>query len=125
MSEFYLTRMGRTFYEGTAVKATRALVDIAKELKTHNERERSRRGDVGGRTATPSSRTRKDYPLCPRCGGPVVCATMTSRAIENHDFHTGEKAWLYRSDALSLYCQSGDCNYDIPLGQIPYPAPEK
>ena len=117
MVPFFQTGMGRTFFQGQVPQAVRALASIATELKRQNDREELNLA-VGIRPAEPDTRIR-EYPLCPRCGGPVVCATMTSSAIK----HEGE--WHYHPRALSLHCQSGECNYDVPLAQIPYPAPRE
>jgi len=35
--EFFQTRMGQTFYEGTVPKMARAIEDVAKELKRQND----------------------------------------------------------------------------------------
>jgi hypothetical protein len=60
---------------------------------------------------------REDYPKCPTCGGPVVGAMMTSKSHEID----GER--YYHPDAISVYCQNAECNYDRNLYEIPSPAP--
>lgn len=60
-------------------------------------------------------RTVNEYPRCPRCGGSVVAAMMTSRSVE---IGLGR---YYHPDGLSVYCCSGSCNYDVLLEEIPYP----
>jgi hypothetical protein len=59
---------------------------------------------------------RNEYPLCPRCGGPVVGAMMTSRSVVGPD---GEL--YYHPDAVSVHCQSGSCNWDCLLAELPNP----
>jgi hypothetical protein len=59
------------------------------------------------------------YPRCPECGRAVVGAMMTSRSITHSD---GEV--YYHPNAISVYCESGDCNWDRNLCQIPSPSKE-
>ena len=56
------------------------------------------------------------YPLCPLCGCNVVGAMMTSGSIER------EGAVYYHPRAVSVYCESGSCNYDRLLEQLPSPS---
>ena len=76
---------------------------------------------------------RQDYPLCPWCGAQtIVGAMMTSNALVVHrptttvnaagkPSHPGER--YYHPDAISLYCCSGDCNYDQPIATLVNPPP--
>ena len=59
------------------------------------------------------------YPRCPECGRAVVGAMMTSRSVTQSD---GEV--YYHPDAISVYCESGDCNWERKLYQIPSPSKE-
>lgn len=69
---------------------------------------------------------RHEYPICPRCGGPVVGAMMTSGSVEvSWPNEPGrEKRFAYFSEAISVYCCSGECEWDALLGHIPYPPPD-
>jgi len=58
------------------------------------------------------------YPRCPECGSSVVGAMMTSRSI------TSNGKIYYHPEAISVYCESGDCNWDRKLNQIPSPSKE-
>ena len=60
------------------------------------------------------------YPRCPECGRAVVGAMMTSRSIMHSD---GEV--YYHPDAISVYCESGGCNWDRKIYQIPSPSKTK
>ena len=63
----------------------------------------------------PKKVLRTEYPRCPRCSGPVAGAMMTTNAIP-----TG-KSYYYPPDAVSVFCVSGDCNYDMPLAALKTP----
>jgi len=69
-----------------------------------------------------------EHPRCPRCGGPVVSAMMTSNAIEADGsklkYPYRNRTLYYAPAALSVYCCNADCNYDAPLASIPYPPRE-
>jgi len=66
---------------------------------------------------------RHEYPLCPLCGGPVVAAMMTSNSITIRHRDEQRTDTFYHPEALSMYCCSAACNYDMPLTWIPYPPP--
>jgi hypothetical protein len=57
-----------------------------------------------------------EYPICPRCGGSVVGAMMTSGSV------VVDGITYYRPKAVSVYCESGDCNYDQPLANLKNPS---
>lgn len=78
------------------------------------------------REEMPPLEERSEYPRCPRCGGPVVSALMTSGSVEVSwpDEPDREKRLAYFAKALSVYCCSAECNYDKPLAHIPYPPPD-
>ena len=63
---------------------------------------------------------RKSYPRCPECGSAVVGAMMTSNSIT---LINGEI--YYHADAISIYCESGACNWDRNICEIPSPSKEK
>jgi hypothetical protein len=56
---------------------------------------------------------RTEYPACPRCGGHVAGAMMTSGSI------VVDGVTYYRPSALSVYCTT--CNYDKPLSDLKTP----
>lgn len=60
---------------------------------------------------------REEYPICPRCGGPVAGAMMTSNSVEWGGVR------YYASKAISVYCVSTDCNWDHPLSDLRTPVP--
>lgn len=73
--------------------------------------------------------TRDDYPVCPVCGSRVAAAMMTSGAIKNGSINNTTSPWYrdlyYHAEALSVYCTSGDCNYDMPLANLKTPIPKE
>lgn len=73
--------------------------------------------------------TRGDYPVCPMCGGRVAAGMMTSGAIRNPNLSNPRSPWYedlyYHHSALSIYCVSADCNYDMPLANLKTPIPEE
>ena len=66
---------------------------------------------------------RHEYPKCPRCGGPVAAAMMTSDCIKVL-VGIGE-VWTiyYAPSALSVYCVLASCNYDHKLSDLTTPVP--
>lgn len=72
--------------------------------------------------------TRSDYPICPMCGGKVAAGMMTSGAIKDSTLSNSNSPWYkdlyYHPDALSVYCTSADCNYDMLLQNLKTPIPE-
>jgi hypothetical protein len=60
------------------------------------------RDDVGYECAP-----RHEYPRCPRCGGVVAGASMTTNAV------VVDGVRYYPASGLSVYCVQ--CNYDRPL----------
>jgi hypothetical protein len=71
---------------------------------------------------------RSDYPICPLCGGRVAAGMMTSKAIKDSSIASTTSPWYkdlyYHPDALSVYCTSANCNYDMPLGNLKTPIPD-
>jgi len=67
---------------------------------------------------------RSEYPKCPRCGGPVAGASMTSESV-NLGFGTAKGMIYYHPNALSLYCVSADCNWDHKFFELTTPVPEE
>jgi hypothetical protein len=71
---------------------------------------------------------RRDYPICPWCGGRVAAAMMTSRAIRNGAMTNNHSPFYrdlyYPPDSLSIYCVSANCNYDMILNTLTTPIPE-
>lgn len=61
------------------------------------------------------TKERAEYPRCPRCGGPVAGALLTSTAIES-----GGQIY-YPAGAVSVHCASADCNYDMPISALQTP----
>jgi hypothetical protein len=56
----------------------------------------------------------ENYPVCPLCGGPVVAATMTGRAIyeDGTKYQPGRMEGLfYHPEDLSVYCCNGSCTW--------------
>jgi len=68
------------------------------------------------REPAPKPERAKEYPKCPRCGRAVVGAMMTGRAIER------DGQLYYHPDDISVYCESGACNYDQKLSSLPTPS---
>jgi hypothetical protein len=66
--------------------------------------------------------SRAEYPKCPRCGGPVAGAMMTSQSVDL-GFGTAPRMIYYHPDAISVYCVSGDCNWDHKLSELTTPVP--
>lgn len=66
---------------------------------------------------------RSEYPKCPRCGGPVAGAMMTSQSIDL-SFGAGPRLVYYHPNAVSVYCVSADCNWDHKLEELKTPVPE-
>ena len=76
-------------------------------------------------TGERSARTpREEYPKCPRCGGPVAGAMMTSSSVDL-GFGVDKAMRYYHPDAISVYCVSADCNYDHKLSDLTTPVPAK
>ena len=76
-----------------------------------------------------SNTLRHDYPRCPRCGGPVAGAMMTSGAITSDGLkpfaeQLTSEGLYYHPDAVSVYCVSASCNFDKLLREIPTPVPQ-
>ncbi len=74
--------------------------------------------------------SRSEYPICPRCGSPVVGAMMTSGAITVNGFVRGdrqlhEEPTYYHPSAISVYCMSASCNWDYPLAELVNPPPKE
>ena len=67
----------------------------------------------GQSTRTP----RSEYPKCPRCGGPVAGAMMTSQSVDL-GFGTAPRMTYYHPDAISVYCVSEDCNWRDDFGEL-------
>lgn len=65
---------------------------------------------------------REDYPICPKCGGRVAGAMMTSQSVDL-SFGTAPGQIYYHPNALSVYCVSGDCNWDHKLSDLKTPVP--
>jgi hypothetical protein len=65
---------------------------------------------------------RSDYPRCPRCGGPVAGAMMTSQSIDL-GFGTTPRMTYYHPDAITVYCVSASCNWDHKLSELTTPVP--
>lgn len=63
---------------------------------------------------------RSEYPRCPRCGGPVAGAMMTSQSVDL-GFEVAPHMRYYHPDALSVFCVSADCNYDHKLSDLKTP----
>ena len=77
-------------------------------------------------TGDPNKRTpREEYPLCPRCGGPVAGAMMTSNAVVVGFGPLEPPEMHYHPRAISVYCVSGSCNYDHKLSDLTTPVPPK
>jgi hypothetical protein len=72
--------------------------------------------------------TRSEYPICPLCGSRVAAALMTSGAIRDIAVSNSASPWYkdlyYHADALSIYCTSANCNYDMPLANLKTPIPK-
>lgn len=74
---------------------------------------------------TPRNRSglsRTDYPICPRCSGPVAVAMMTSHSVDL-GFGAAPRRIYYHPDAISMYCVSASCNWDQPAAKLTTPAP--
>ena len=65
---------------------------------------------------------RNEYPLCPRCGGPVAGASMTSQSVDL-GFGMAPRMTYYHPNALSVYCVSASCNWDHKLFELTTPVP--
>ncbi len=70
----------------------------------------------------PEKLPRSEYPRCPRCGGPVAGAMMTSQSVDL-GFGVAPRLTYYHPDSLSVYCVSADCNYDHKLAELTTPVP--
>jgi len=73
--------------------------------------------------STDSRTPRSEYPKCPRCGGPVAGAMMTSQSVDL-GFGTAPRMIYYHPDSISVYCVSASCNYDHKLSDLTTPVPE-
>lgn len=74
---------------------------------------------------------RSEYPICPKCSGPMAGAMMTSGAITKDgteatgmDVVRGKELY-YKSSAISIYCVSAVCEYDALLEEFPTQVPEE
>lgn len=71
---------------------------------------------------------RKEYPICPRCGGRVAGAMMTSHAIMDDGtpfvWPCDKEKIYYHRTGISVYCTNADCNWDHLLSDLTTPIPE-
>lgn len=70
-----------------------------------------------------SGLTRSDYPRCPRCGGPVAGAMMTSDCIRVLVGIGEVRTIYYAPSSISVYCVSASCNWDHKLSDLTTPVP--